>query len=48
MASSPDFVQFIADQCAGAGSIDERKMTGDDTEEKARTVRLVKKRLLKV
>lgn len=29
MASSPDFVQFIADQCAGAGIIDVRKMMGD-------------------
>lgn len=29
MASNPDFVQFIADQCAGAGDITARKMFGD-------------------
>ena len=29
MASNPDFVQFIADQCAGAGNIKTRKMFGD-------------------
>ena len=29
MASNPDFVQFIADQCAGAGDITTRKMFGD-------------------
>ena len=29
MASSPDFVQYIADQCAGAGEIVTKKMFGD-------------------
>ena len=29
MASNPDFVQFIADQCAKAGDITTRKMFGD-------------------
>ncbi len=29
MASSPDFVQYIVDQCAGAGEINARKMFGD-------------------
>ncbi|MBO4751391.1 MAG: TfoX/Sxy family protein [Bacteroidales bacterium] len=29
MASNPDFVQYIADQCAGAGNIETRKMFGD-------------------
>lgn len=29
MASNPDFVQYIADQCAGAGDIVARKMFGD-------------------
>ena len=29
MASSADFVQYIVDQCGGAGSIDARKMFGD-------------------
>ena len=29
MASNPDFVQYIADQCAGAGEIVTRKMFGD-------------------
>lgn len=29
MASNPDFVQYIADQCAGAGEITFRKMFGD-------------------
>ena len=29
MASSTDFVQFITDQCAGAGDITTRKMFGD-------------------
>lgn len=29
MASSSDFVQFIADQCAGAGEIIAKKMFGD-------------------
>ena len=29
MASNPDFVQFIADQCGGAGDITTRKMFGD-------------------
>ena len=29
MASNPDFVQFVADQCAGAGEITFRKMFGD-------------------
>lgn len=29
MASSIDFVQFITDQCAGAGDITTRKMFGD-------------------
>ena len=29
MASSTDFVQFIADQCAGAGVIIAKKMFGD-------------------
>ena len=29
MASNPDFVQYIADQCAGAGEITVKKMFGD-------------------
>ena len=29
MASNPDFVQYIADQCAKAGDITTRKMFGD-------------------
>ncbi|MBR5735784.1 MAG: TfoX/Sxy family protein [Bacteroidales bacterium] len=29
MASNPDLVQYIADQCAGAGQIDVKKMMGD-------------------
>lgn len=29
MASNPDFVQYIADQCAGAGDVTVRKMFGD-------------------
>ena len=29
MASNPDFVQYIADQCGGAGEIVARKMFGD-------------------
>ena len=29
MASSSDFVQYIADQCAGAGEIVAKKMFGD-------------------
>ena len=29
MASNSDFVQFIADQCSGAGEITTRKMFGD-------------------
>ena len=29
MASSADFVQFIADQCSGAGEIIAKKMFGD-------------------
>lgn len=29
MASNTDFVQYIADQCAGAGEIEVRKMFGD-------------------
>ena len=29
MASNPDFVQYIADQCAGAGDIVTKKMFGD-------------------
>ena len=29
MASNPDFVQYIADQCGGAGEIETRKMFGD-------------------
>ena len=29
MASNPDFVQYIADQCSGAGEIIVRKMFGD-------------------
>ena len=29
MASNPDFVQFIADQCTNAGEITVRKMFGD-------------------
>ncbi len=31
MASNPDFVQYIADQCAAAGDIAARKMFGDYT-----------------
>ena len=29
MASNPDFVQFIIDQCSGAGEIAVKKMMGD-------------------
>ena len=29
MASDPDFVQYIADQCSGAGEIAVKKMMGD-------------------
>jgi len=29
MASNPDFVQYIVDQCSGAGEIAVRKMMGD-------------------
>ena len=29
MASNPDFVQYIVDQCSGAGEISARKMFGD-------------------
>ena len=29
MASNPDFVQYIADQCAGSGTITVKKMFGD-------------------
>ena len=29
MASNPDFVQYIVDQCSGAGEIVARKMFGD-------------------
>ena len=29
MASNPDFVQYIVDQCGGAGEITVRKMMGD-------------------
>ena len=29
MASNPDFVQYIADQCGGAGEIVAKKMFGD-------------------
>ena len=29
MASSVDFVEYIADQCAGAGEIEAKKMFGD-------------------
>ena len=29
MASNSDFVQYIADQCAGAGEIEAKKMFGD-------------------
>ncbi|MBQ7540056.1 MAG: TfoX/Sxy family protein [Bacteroidaceae bacterium] len=29
MASNTDFVQYVADQCAGAGDITTRKMFGD-------------------
>ena len=29
MACNPDFVQFIVDQCSGAGEIDVKKMMGD-------------------
>jgi hypothetical protein len=29
MASTPDFVQYIAEQCAGAGEIMVKKMFGD-------------------
>ncbi len=29
MASNPDFVQYVADQCAAAGDIMTRKMFGD-------------------
>lgn len=29
MASNPDFVQYITDQCGGAGNIETKKMFGD-------------------
>ena len=29
MASNPNFVQYIVDQCSGAGNIEARKMFGD-------------------
>ena len=29
MASNPDFVQYIVDQCGGAGDISAKKMFGD-------------------
>ena len=29
MASNPDFVQYVADQCSGAGDIAVKKMMGD-------------------
>lgn len=29
MASNPDFVQYIVDQCGGAGEVEARKMFGD-------------------
>lgn len=29
MASNPDFVQYIVDQCSGAGNIEAKKMFGD-------------------
>lgn len=29
MASNPDFVQYIVDQCSGAGSVEVKKMFGD-------------------
>lgn len=29
MASNPDFVQYIVDQCGGAGDVTVRKMFGD-------------------
>ena len=29
MASNPDFVQYIVDQCSGAGEVTVRKMFGD-------------------
>ena len=29
MASNPDFVQYIADQCDGAGEITAKKLFGD-------------------
>lgn len=29
MASNPDFVQYIVDQCGGAGEVTVRKMFGD-------------------
>ena len=29
MACNPDFVQYIIDQCSGAGQIDVKKMMGD-------------------
>ena len=31
MASNPDFVQYIVDQCSGAGVVTARKMFGDPT-----------------
>lgn len=31
MASNPDFVQYIVDQCSGAGVVTARKMFGDHT-----------------
>ena len=31
MASNPDLVQYIVDQCSGAGEIEARKMFGDYT-----------------
>ena len=38
MASNPDFVQYIADQCAGAGEITVKKMFGDYNANYIRTV----------
>ena len=29
MASNPDFVQYVVDQCSGAGEVSVRKMFGD-------------------
>lgn len=31
MASNPDFVQYVLDQCGGAGEVTARKMFGDYT-----------------